>query len=410
MPHCTWLLLTALQELRTPYSRTPGSLMSGELPLAADLAADALQQLSIAAHPAGAASSSSSAAGSSAGGQQLLYMPAAAAAAASGSAVLGYQHGMGMGSSSGGSLAGMQQPMQAVQVVTPTGQQQVLLPMAVGQEEQQQLPAGLSPSGTPGMQQLAFQPQAAAGVALQPPGLVVVGQQPYAPAPARQQQLLLHQQHPQRHRHKHQGSYEQQQLTDEVGQQQLVMWQGLDASVAAAPGAAAAAVGAGGGNPGGMVLLPQQPMQPMMAAGQAWVEPSGPPAASAAGYMPYYALPLASMTAGSHMMMGAGGMQMQQPTSAQLMHMQQQQQQHMLVYAQPGDPSAAAAGPSNSASSAVQFALPLHVATGAGRAVHVPAPPHPHMAHVEGSRGYAAPSATAAADVSHYQLPPTGQW
>jgi hypothetical protein len=236
-----------------------------------------------------------------------------------------------------------------------------------------------------------------------------LGQQQYVQAPAGQQPLLLHQQHPQRQHHRHHGSYEHQLQPDDVSPQQLVMWQGLDPNAAVAPGADPS-------NPGGMVLLqqPQHPMPVAMSSAQGWGDPSGIPVTSAAGYMPYYALPLASMTAGSHMMLGAGGtQQQQQPTPAQLVHMQQQQQhQHMLVYAPPGVPGAAAARVGSSAGAPVQYVLPSQAAAAAGiagRAVHVPASPRPQFTH-EQSGGYIVPSATAAADASHFQLPPTGQW
>jgi hypothetical protein len=355
------------------------------------MAADALQQLTIAPHLG--------AAGSSTGAQQLMYMPAAAAAAGSG--VAGFQHGMGAGSSSGGSLAGAAQPV--MRVATPSGQQQVLMPVAVGQEDAQQVPVGLLPSGTPSMQQLAYHSQGPAGAtALNPPGLVVVEQQQYAQAIAGPQQMLLHPQH--RQRVQQQGPYEQLHQADDMWQQQqqVMMWQ----SPLQAGAAGAAAAPAGPNNTGGMVLLPQQPMPGMMAAVPAWGE--------ADGQMPYYALPMASMTAAGHpMMLGAAGMQQQQPTPAQMMQLQQQhaqhmyyeqQQQQMLVYGQPGHAGAAESS-SSRGGVPMQYMLPGQAAAGA---MHVPPAQGSHAA--QGRMGaYAAPPATAAADVSRYQMPP-GQW
>jgi hypothetical protein len=116
-------------------------------------------------------------------------------------------------------------------------------------------------------------------------------------------------------------------------------------------------------------------------------------------------------------MMGAGGMQ-QQPTPAQMMQLQQQhaqniyyeqqypqRQQQMLVYGQPGPPGAGSAS-SRGAGARLQYMMPSQTAAG----VHVPPAASPHAAEV-GRRGASvAPAATAAADVSRYQLPPTGQW
>ncbi|KAF6250641.1 hypothetical protein COO60DRAFT_1705611 [Scenedesmus sp. NREL 46B-D3] len=307
------------QELRTLSSRTAGSLLPGEKLLAADLAAETLQQLGLGAHPGPA---SRSIANSSASGPQLLYVPAAAAA--SGNAAVGYQHGLGAGSSGGGGLASAQQSVQAVRVAAPSAQQQVLLPVASGWDASQHVLVGQPPSANPSMPQIAYRPHVAAGVALQPPHarVVVVGQQRYAQAAP--QQLLLHQ------HHQHQASYEQHHQAGEVGQQQLLVWQSpLEASGAAASGSAAA-VGAGTSHAGGMALVQQQPMHAMMAAGPGWEDASG----HYAGYVPCYALPVASAPAGSHMMVGAAGMQQQQQqqqhfTPAQLMHMQQQQVQHV---------------------------------------------------------------------------------
>lgn len=284
-----------------PSSRSAGMLSLADDPAAA--AAEAFQQLSL-GH-LGAGSSSQAAAG-----QHLLYANDPAAG------------GMAFQAAAAG---GLQQPMQAMQVIGPTGaQQQVLVPVQViSADEQQQMPRGVA--GAPGvmataagLQHVQYQQALGAGSTIQTgagattgltgagmgqPGIVAVGH----PCNEGQQRLAQQQQSQQ--------------------EQSALAGQGITAGSSSHPSA--------------QVRLQQQQPQPAMHR-QNWGDAAvgqyqGMHEGGSMAHVSYYGVPMAPINPAGQMMVSA--MQQQQvPHMQQAQHVYYQPPQPQVVMYAPADP------------------------------------------------------------------------